>query len=1240
MNQPGVNTFDTSAAGRAASAGGARVAGGVSNQARVAAWVGAHVVAGTHLPLLSTSGAIEAVGVETALAVDDVAALADDGGVIVIQAKGGLQLRREPSSDLGGAARQIVRQYREGVPTPDGVRPVEPDRDALAIIGDGGSSQQIRRLARVCSRIRSLPDGIQYETAARTKAEASALHCLLEHLQREWRSVLGSPPTEADLRAVLRCLVVAVLDLVGGEAIAAAKADLRSVLLDPTEDEAAWSDLVEAGRALAEGQAWARRSDLVLRLSVDVGPDRRLAADVRRLTEVTQANLEIMSEHERLPVGQTHPMAHRAEVAELVAADGSFVLTGDPGCGKTGVMAVIAQRLFAEGHDVVVLAVDTLGGAAGAARLELGLNHDLDRVLKGWSGRGEGTLMLDGLDAARGAATTWLRRLCLSLAGTRWRVVASVRQFDLRHSREWQRIFVGEPLGPTPAHVHPQLRGVRHYLLGPFSDEDLAQLQSQSTEVGGLLSDAQPRLVEVLRVPFNLRIACELIQSGVNLASLATAHNQLGLLERYWHVRVSDPMDRIDRQRVLLRACRAMLALRRLRIDVGVLEDAPGPAVDELLHDGVLVETPALLGRGGIGPLSFSHHILFDFAVAALVLKAAGESQLMSALDEDPNLVLIARPSIDFHLAELWHADPSRMAFAEVLMGLADSEHVLAGVAGGRACAAEVRVEADVGWLVGHPVSESRTRAAVVLGWICGAFDAADDALSAHLRIHIAVWAAVAREVAAILENQFDDRLAQQLFRLLWQLQALQPLAPSAARSGDVDRARATATLMSMAVEQAADRGWLAERAAILLPGAVAVDPSHASVVRATLAPPVMEAWRPEVYRQLTEAIDLVAAGDADAAVDVFVAVWRFEPTRDDITPMSTGVLTLTSTLRQDAEHVKWLTGEKFEALASIAGPLRSLSVLTAAVETHRRDHAHALDYPVTFGGAAGCVAYMADDLQYGSGSGAAEKLATIFVNLVVNAPAGELSDILAATTAGISHPDVWRRLLRAGAEHPESLGLALLPILSSGGLFAHPDTRSAAASLVAATAPAFDEATYAVVEAGVLAGAALLSESPAARDRMLDQLVGVLPTEQITDPSLAGRRAALDAAGGSPSIPEPRGAEAFWEPTTLEDYLGSEQVGKLDAEERRMADDIRTAESAVRNSAEPDAIERLREALRRIFGSSQGIPGPGHPLFGIVVSACEVLAHKASLLPDTDLGAVTVDTLLAAASLDAEDPA
>jgi hypothetical protein len=1239
MEQHVGEDFDAVAAGRAASAGGARAASGVSNQARVVAWVGAHMLAGIPLPSPFAPNVINAVGAETALAVDDVGAVADDGSVLLIQGKGGLQLRRDPSSDLASGLGQVVRQFHNGVPTPGGTRAIDPDRDVLAIVGDRGSSQQIRRLARVCTRLRTLPEGVPIETAVRTNDEASALSCVLDHLRREWTSVCGSALDDADLRAVLRCLIVDVLDLVAGEAITEAKAALRGVLPVPSDDEAAWSDLVTVGMTLAAEQRWLSRSDLVSQLSVDVGPDRRLAADIRRLREASEANIEILSEHAHLPIGQREPVAHRPEVAELIAATGSFVLTGDPGCGKTGAVAALAEEISRR-QDLLVLAVDGLGGSAGATRLELGLSHDLEEVIKGWTGRGTGTLVLDGIDAARGEATAWLRRLCLSLNGTRWRVIASVRQFELRHSSEWQRVFVGDPIASDTMRVDPELTGVRHYLLGPFSDADLAQLASQSADVAGLLSDAQPALLDLLRVPFNLRIACELVESGESPASLAMLRDQVGLLDRYWRARVTDATDGIDRRRVLAGACRAMLARRRLRIDVGALDDAPGPAVHALLRDGVLVETRGLLRTGGIGPLGFSHQILFDFAVAVLVLQEAGTSLLVPALDEDPNLALVARPSIDFHLVELWHADLARSAFASVAARLADSDHVLAGAAAGRACAAEACVEADIGWLVDRVDGASgRARVSTLVGWICGALDAADEAVAAHVRACLIAWAKVARRLAALLEANFDEGLAQQVFRLLWQLNALRPLALVTANDGDGNRAAAAAALMTAALAEPADRGWLAQRVAMLLPGAVAVDPSHAAVLRATLGPSVMGVWRPEVYRQYVDGIEQLVAGDADVAAEVLVAVWRFEPTSDEITPMSTGVLSLTSTVRQDADHVKWLTGEKFAAFSATAGPRRAALVMGAALESRRAaDVGYAPNYPVMFGSVSGSVDRLADDLRHGAGMGAAGKIVDAFVELVARVPVAELSDILAAVTAEVPHPDVWRLLLEAGASHPDTLGRALLPALRSGGLFAHTDTRSAAAKLAAALCGTVDDVTYADIEAAVLAGAALLTESPAAADRLLDQLVGILPAARIADPSLATRRASLDAAGDFPTIPEPQGFEAHSVPITLEDLLGKEQVEMLDVDERSMVDELRSTLSAARDSAEPDAIECLQEALKRMLGEPHRAPARDHPAYGLVVSACVTLARRMATPPDTDLGDTVAEVLLDAAGLDPED--
>ena len=43
-----------------------------------------------------------------------------------------------------------------------------------------------------------------------------------------------------------------------------------------------------------------------------------------------------------------------------------------------------------------------------------------------------------------------------------------------------------------------------------------------------------------------------------------------------------------------------------------------------------------------VAPDAFSHHILFDYAVAALLLTEDDRSRLTGVLDEDPNLVPVA----------------------------------------------------------------------------------------------------------------------------------------------------------------------------------------------------------------------------------------------------------------------------------------------------------------------------------------------------------------------------------------------------------------------------------------------------------------------------------------------------------------------------------------------------------------------------------------------------------------------
>lgn len=902
-----------------ASAGGARTSGGAGNQARVAAWLGSLIIADQPAPWLPGDARVIALGGETGLAVDDVGALTDRDGLLAIQAKGRLQLSTQRTSAFRGAVDQVVRQFIDGVPAGDRTRPVDEQRDRLVIAGDGRSSQPIKELAAVTERLRTLPSALPLSSVATNADQRRALATLLSHVRDSWTMASSTPPSDEEIRDLVRVLAVVVLDVEdGGTDRATVDAHLRGALLDPQKDAVAWRGLTGLGQAIAERRAWRRRSDIAAELDAigaAVGPGRRHTADVRTLRRVSEANLESLAEHSRLPLGDV-VSCHRPAVDDLAGVEGSFVIVGDPGCGKSGVLYELASRL-ATVEDTLVLTVEGLPDSAGAARVELGMDADVLETLKEWTGAGRANLILDGLDAARGEGTTWLARLCEALSGTRWRVIATIRRFDLRHNLAWQKVFRANDDTPVAGNLAPELSDIRHYLLGDFPDSDLSQLAAASPAVSRLLDGVSARMLDLVRNPFNLRLAVELMEAGTTVASLAEIRDQLHLLQRYWQLRVTDARDGSSRVRALSAITAEMLSSRRLRVDASIVPDAVLRAADDLLRDGVLHEAASPLLARGAAVLVFSHHILFDFAAAALVFTSAGESRLAALLDEDPNLAVIARPSIDFHLVDLWHAERDRLAFSALVRELASRDHAVAGVGAARVAAEHVRDPGDVRWLV-EELREDPQLVTTFVGWVCGVLDAADPELAAGICDALPVWADLTTHLADALERHFMPAMAQALFRLLFQIDKIDPL--TAASQGSAARASSAARMFVLCLSEPVERAWLAARAAQLLPHAIAVDGTHAgTLLRPTTDDEVMHAFGTEVMRQLVEGIDLVAAGDADAAAAVLSAVWRWQEDRDETTHISQGVLNLTSTRRQDVDHVKWLSGEKFPSFIAQA---------------------------------------------------------------------------------------------------------------------------------------------------------------------------------------------------------------------------------------------------------------------------------------------------------------------------------
>ncbi|MFZ2266222.1 MAG: ATP-binding protein [Azonexus sp.] len=721
--------------------GGSAAAGGFEFQAKLGALFGLQLLAQRPVDhSLGLGGAVPAwIRFESEAPVDDILVATSQDGFIAVQAKTSVDLSPNPKGGLAKTIQQFVRHWlecRDGNGTDLWNRPLDPARDrlVLAVGPSAPSSVRLDLPAALLSLLQPTSITLNRDEAkaldvfnscvaaawGATKSEDMPAH--LPRQLAELIRVITFDPDGTDSQA-LDTMAAVVVEL----PLARPLINTLAVISKRWMTQRGGGDLIQLRQALgAESIALRAPPQFDGDIQKLKAHSLQIGADLESYERIDQADGVIR-------------IARDCQPAALAAArEGSLLLIGEPGAGKSAVINALARELRAYG-DVVEMAVDrfSVQNLAGL-QYEFNLDHDLVSVLQAWDGPTDGWLVIDALDATRGGkgegAFRNLIERVLALKG-RWKVIASIRTFDLRMGVRFRELFKGDP-------AHTDYRDsaflmVRHLVVPSWSPDEFQRVLNQAPRLRRALDGAPVKLQQLAMVPFNTRLIGELLHSGMTADAFVHLASQAGLLRLYWDYRIT-PLG-VGAEACLLRVVQSMVGGRTLRTSTALIAASDPDTLNRLLQQGVLarVENDRYI--------QFRHHLIFDYAASRLMMDA---DDIVSGAKEylrGETVGLMLAPALGFLLHELWSSEDHRERFwtaVERILGNANGDPIFRSVAG-RLSAELPETPQDVHAIAVH--SASREHVASALWQVVSALAVrVEDAPG----VNLAPWAALAGELA------------------------------------------------------------------------------------------------------------------------------------------------------------------------------------------------------------------------------------------------------------------------------------------------------------------------------------------------------------------------------------------------------------------------------------------------------------------------------------------------------------
>ncbi|MER6958898.1 ATP-binding protein [Streptomyces sp. NPDC000618] len=1065
-------------------AGGSAGAGGFDYQHRVAAWLAVTALAGTAAPAVRGlwTGSVQQVACETGEPVDDCRVDTSDGITLVLQAKRTIGMSIRATSEMAKTAAQFVQQH---------LLPGHA-HERLVLVTSSEASGTVRvDLAQALDRLRGEPVEKDVTSLGLNATKVAAHNTFVAHVRRQWEKQRGTAPSAAELRAFLACCYVWTLDVEsGGQAEREALGLLRmTVLSDAAQAEAAWNVLLGACAQLAILHSGADVAQLQEKLSsatIALATIKDFTADVELLTKFTKQALDEL-DHGLTTIPAPHdPVAiERSMTTGLDARsqDESFLLVGEPGAGKTVVLHGLAREVAAQGRPLVFMQVSSLAAESiGELRTELGLQHSFVDVLAEWSPGSTGLLIIDALDAARADASAGLWRTVIDNVSRqlpRWRVVASIRTWDLQHSSRLRTLFPGAPV-----------------LVEDLTDDEVKQVSDAFPALRSLLDQASEQQRRLMLNTFNLRLAAELLLEGSAASDLRGIDSRLDLLDRYWQAHVSDGAGGTAREALLVRLCAATARERKLAVPAQtVLEGdiAAATVLDSLLSRSVLSRVPLTVGNPARGPIQFAHHVLFDYAVGTVYFDSFSDG-LTECLRADPDLLLFARPSIDVYLQMAWKQGAAPFyTLALELMATPSPSMTAPAIADVvvRNCSNAAEIEP---LLAGVPDSTAELKR--LLGAI---------AVVVSIRIkegslaNPGVWADAAERL-----SRAPEHAGSALGVLITDLASHRTILTTAS----LQQCGLAARRLLEHIWTQPPTLWARLAIPAVIQTATSDPQATETLLRRALEPPQLQERGYNDLVALTHEVEQLTGLMPVLVEDLYVTTLSHEENSSETTQMGSGaVLTLLSNRRQDFGAAKYPLVQYFPDLLR-TDSRRALSILT---RLSTLGHTQPTEHQMILNGHAVTIQEDGSHLTDFGTSYANDDPAALFNALqdfASNATAAQTQELVEALTAAPQAAVVWRRVLLSAPHNPALADAFFNDPATLVTRLLIPELAGPASTLTRALHPTLGATEAGRLEAAVLALKPLSADDGSQdwdrEDRRYRMFLNALSAEHLTDQSLA----------------------------------------------------------------------------------------------------------------------------------------